>query len=119
MLYYTHIRYADDFVFFGNEKQELRLLVEPVKLFLSLELGLMFHPKKIVQKTLSSGIDFLGWVNFPRYKNLRRKTKERMFRKLADNPKNEVFQSYLGLLSHGNTYKVEKELRNLYLLLKE
>jgi hypothetical protein len=62
-------------------------------------------------------MDFLGWVHFPCYKKLRHKTRERMFRKIADDPRDEVFQSYLGLLSHGNTYKIEKELRNLYWLL--
>jgi hypothetical protein len=114
-----YIRYADDFVFFGSDKEKISLLVEPVRKFLLKELDLTLHPQKIIQKTLPSGVDFLGWTNFPYYKKLRRKTKERMFRKIADNPKEEVFQSYLGLLSHGNAYKTEKELRNLYWLLKD
>jgi hypothetical protein len=92
-------------------------LIDPVRAFLLDELHLTLHPKKISQKTLSSGMDFLGWVHFPHYKKLRSKTKERAFRKLADTPKDEVFQSYLGLLSHGNTWKIEKDLRNLYWLL--
>ena len=112
-----YIRYADDFVFFGTDKIQLNSLIEPVRAFLFNELNLTLHPKKISQKTLSSGIDFLGWINFPYYKKLRRKTKERMFRRLADNPKDEVFHSYLGLLSHGDTWKIEKNLRNLYWLL--
>jgi RNA-directed DNA polymerase len=112
-----YIRYADDFVFFGTDKIQLNSLIESVRLFLLDELNLTLHPKKISQKTLSSGIDFLGWVHFLHYKKLRRKTKERMFRKLIDKPKDEVFQSYLGFLSHGNTWKIEKELRNFYWLL--
>jgi len=114
-----YIRYADDFVFFGTDKTQLHSLIEPVRIFLLNELNLTLHPKKISQKTLYSGMDFLGWVNFSQYKKLRCKTKERMFRKLADKPKDEVFQSYLGLLSHGNTYQIEKDLRNLYWLLGE
>jgi len=114
-----YIRYADDFVFFGADKQRLHSLIEPIKMFLMSKLGLELHPQKIIQKTFSSGADFLGWVNFPYYRKLRRKTQERMFRKLADNPKNEVFQSYLGLLSHGNTYRIKRELCNLYWLLKD
>jgi len=112
-----YIRYADDFVLLERDKNKLNSLIESVNTFLSSELGLTLHSNKIFKKTLSSGMDFLGWMNFPHYKKLRRKTKERMFKKLADNPKNEVFQSYLGLLSHGNTYKIEKELRNLFWLL--
>jgi RNA-directed DNA polymerase len=114
-----YIRYADDFVFFDTNKQKLYFSIEPIKIFLSQELGLTLHHQKIVQKTSSSGIDFLGWVNFPHYKKLRKKTKERMFKKMINNSKDEAFQSYLGLLSHGNTYKIEKELRNLYWLLDD
>lgn len=114
-----YVRYADDFVFFGEDKQKLNLLIGPIEKFLADELGLKLHPNKIIQKTFSSGMDFLGWVNLPNYKKLRRKTKERMFKKLAEDPCEEVFQSYLGLLSHGDTYKTEKELRNLYWLLKD
>ena len=43
------------------------------------ELKLELHPKKISIKTLSSGIDFLGVINFFDYKILRTKTKKRMF----------------------------------------
>ena len=114
-----YIRYADDFVFFGSDMEKVGLLVESVREFLFKELGLTLHPKKIIQKTLSSGMDFLGWVNFADYKQLRRKTKERMFKKIYDNPKEEIFQSYLGLLSHGNAYKIERELLNLYWLSKD
>ena len=113
-----YIRYADDFVFFGTNKMQLHLLIEPVRTFLLDELHLTLHSKKISQKTLYSGMDFLGWVHFPHHKKLRHKTKERMFRKLVDKPKEEVFQSYLGLLSHGDTYKIEKDLCNLYWLIK-
>jgi len=114
-----YIRYADDFVFFGINKQQLQTLIDPIRIFLSDKLKLTLHPQKISQKTIFSGVDFLGWVQFNHHTILRRKTKERMFIKLFENPKNEVFQSYLGLLSHGNTYKIENNLRNLYWLLAD
>ena len=56
--------------------------------------------------TFSSGVDFLGWVNFPRHRVLRTVTKRRMLKNLADNPKPESLQSYLGLLGHGNAYDI-------------
>lgn len=114
-----YIRYADDFVFFSNEKQELDVLIELVKTFLFRETRLTLHPDKILIKTLSSGVDFLGWVNFPDHKKLRQKTRRRMMKKMGNDPREEVFQSYLGLLSHGNTFKIEKEICNLYWLLKD
>lgn len=59
-------------------------------------------------------MDFLGWVHFPDYKKIRVKTKQRMFRRLVETPRIEVLQSYLGLLTHGNTFQVENDLRNVY-----
>lgn len=113
-----YIRYADDFVFFGADKQWLSSLVEPIKAFLQDELKLTIHPNKIILTKLFSGVDFLGWRHFPHYKNLRKKTRGRMFRRLADRPENAVYQSYIGLLKYGNTYKIERDLRNLFWLLK-
>lgn len=112
-----YIRYADDFVFLSDDKETLDSLIAPLRDFLFERLRLILHPNKIVLKPVSSGVDFLGWVKFPYHSTLRKKTKKRMLRKCADNPKEEVFRSYLGLLSHGNTYIVEQELRNLYWLL--
>lgn len=60
---------------------------------------------------MSSGVDFLGWINFPSYKVLRRATKMRMFRKLKENSyKEESLNSYLGMISHGDALKIKKEL---------
>ncbi|MFH1611029.1 MAG: reverse transcriptase/maturase family protein [Patescibacteria group bacterium] len=112
-----YIRYADDFVIFSNDKYQLEDMIEPIREFLSHRLCLILHPTKTVIKTYASGIDFLGWVHFPNYKKLRVKTKQRMFRKLTNEPQPEIFQSYLGLLTHGNTFKIESELRNAYWLL--
>ena len=112
-----YIRYADDFVFFGTDTNQLYSLVEPVRTFFFDELNLTLHPEKITQKSFYSGIDFLGWIHFPHYKKLRKKTKIRMFRRLFASSTEETFQSYLGLLSHGNTWKIEKDLRNLYWLI--
>lgn len=112
-----YIRYADDFVFFSQNKNELDSLIVQIRTFLSERLHLTLHPNKIVLKPVSSGVDFLGWVIFPRHKILRKKSRQRMLRTLADNPKQEVFQSYLGLLSHGDTYIIEQEVRNLFWLM--
>ena len=114
-----YIRYADDFVFLSQDKNELHSLIQPISHFLCDRLHLELHPSKVTLESVFSGIDFLGWVRFPHHTILRRKTKERMFRKFVDNPKDEVFISYLGLLSHGDTYNVEQELRNMHWLLSE
>jgi len=112
-----YIRYADDFVFFSQDSELLLGFIPQIRAFLYDTLRLELHPKKIILKPVSPGLDYLGWVHFPHHSILRKKTKERMFRKLRENPKTEVFQSYLGLLGHGNTHKVEQELHNMYWLL--
>ena len=114
-----YIRYADDFVVFSRDKKWLENIIESMREFLLSKLNLTLHPTKISLKTHASGVDFLGWVHFPDYKKLRIKTKQRMFRKLANRPLPEVFQSYLGLLGHGDTFQVENDLRNVYWLLGE
>ncbi len=70
------------------------------------ELKLELHPNKVFIKTLNSGVDFLGWVNFFDHRVLRTKTKKRMIKSLKNNTKPEVVNSYLGLLKHGNVKKV-------------
>jgi retron-type reverse transcriptase len=109
-----YLRYADDFVIMGSNKQEiLRWLVEADK-FLKGELKLELHPDKVFIKTLNSGVDFLGWVNFPDFRVLRTKTKRRMMSRIKYCPKPNGLASYLGLLEHGNSYKIRQELLNNY-----
>ncbi len=103
-----HIRYADDFVVLSRDKSWLEELLFRMGDFLEEKLKLSLHPNKVFIKTLSSGVDFLGWVHFPYHRVLRTTTKRRMLKKLWQNSKTEVVASYLGLLSHGNTHKIKK-----------
>jgi len=112
-----YIRYADDFLVLSTDKKWLEAIIPQIRSFLLEKLNLTLHPTKIFLKTHNSGVDFLGWVNFPDYKKLRDKTKQRMFKKLIDRPLPEVYQSYLGLLGHGDTHSVQEDLQNVYWLL--
>ena len=106
-----YIRYADDFVVFSENKEYLENTLKQMKEFLENNLKLRMHPDKVFIKTLSSGVDFLGWVNFPKYRVLRTATKKRMFRNLKGNRyKEESLRSYLGLLNHGNTKKLSNSI---------
>ena len=102
-----YIRYADDFVFISQDKDKIEKLKLRVAQFLEEKLCLQLHPDKVFIQTIYSGIDFLGWVHFPHHRVLRTTSKKRMFRKL--NEKNVT--SYLGLLSHGNGYRLQGEIR--------
>ena len=103
-----YIRYADDFVVMSHDKNNPLENIRYIVCFLEKKLLLELHPDKLFIKTLSSGVDFLGWVHFPTHRVLRTTTKRRMFKALAGNPKEETIQSYLGMLGHGNTYKLMK-----------
>lgn len=105
-----YIRYADDFVFLSPNKDHQIDLIQKISTFLETKLKLSLHSNKVFIKTIYSGIDFLGWVHFPKYRVLRTSTKRKMFRSLADNPKEETKSSYAGMLSHGNTYNLKQAL---------
>jgi hypothetical protein len=71
--------------------------------FFKKRLKLQLHPRKISIKTIASGIDYLGWINFPDHRVLRCATKKKMMRTIRiQEGKKETVQSYLGMLSHGN-----------------
>jgi RNA-directed DNA polymerase len=107
-----YIRYADDFVFLSHNRDELINQLTTIQGFLKDKLKLNLHPNKIVLKTLASGVDFLGWVNFPNYRILRTATKKRMMRRIKAHATKETLQSYLGLITHGDTYHLQQEVLN-------
>lgn len=111
-----YIRYADDFVLFFRDKAYLLRLFKIIYEFLPSTLHLQLHPDKIELCTVASGVDFLGWVHFPDHRVLRTMTKQRMFQNLKALPTEESLQSYLGLLSHGNTSRIHERLLDGYWL---
>ncbi|MEK7576901.1 MAG: reverse transcriptase/maturase family protein [Patescibacteria group bacterium] len=109
-----YIRYADDFVVFSRDKNYLETLIPIIKGFLYNNLKLELHPQKVSIKSLTSGVDFLGWVHFPDHRVLRTVTKKRMFRRIEESDsKEEMVASYLGMLSHGNGRKLQKEVKTI------
>ena len=108
-----YIRYADDFVIMHHNKSVLMDILPKVQNFLGEQLKLSLHPDKVFLKTAASGIDFLGWVHFPDHRVLRTTTKKRMFKNIKTKEgKAETVQSYLGLISHGNGWKLRQEIQS-------
>jgi len=119
-----YIRYADDFVILSDDKKCLEKQIVGINRFLEDKLKLKLHPDKVFIKTFSSGVDFLGMVNFPDHRILRTKTKRRMMKKISLKHKlyweeiiseesfNQSLQSYLGMLGHcegyGSARRVER-----------
>jgi retron-type reverse transcriptase len=106
-----YLRYADDFAVLSTDKAYLEMILPAMQEFLESRLKLTMHPDKISIQTVASGIDFLGWVHFPDHQVLRTTTKKRMFRNIkAKEGKEETVQSYLGLISHGNSWKLQQKV---------
>lgn len=105
-----YIRYADDFLFLSQNKPLLTHMADRSYVYLRENLKLELHPHKVSIKTLSSGIDFLGWVHSPTHRVLRTTTKRRMMKNLSNNSTKETKTSYLGLLKYGNMWKLQKSI---------
>ena len=108
----NYIRYADDFVCLSRNKKSLLNLKIKIEESLEHSLKLSLHDDKVFLKTIFSGVDFLGWVQFSGYRVLRTISKKRMFKKLENNNKIESINSYLGLLKHGNAQKLRNKIIN-------
>ena len=112
-----YIRYADDFVILSDDKVLLENTLVSIKEFLVDKLKLFLHSNKVSIKTITSGVDYLGWIHFSDHRVLRTATKKRMFKNLKlREGKPETIQSYLGLLKHGNTHKLKQKISKYFQL---
>ena len=119
-----YARYTDDFVIVGTDPDALMALLPSIRGFLRERLRLDLHPDKVEIRRYSKGVDFLGYVAFPHFRLLRKKTEKRMWRKLehviaqykggaADEERaRAALNSYLGILSHADAYRLGERLKN-------
>ena len=105
-----YIRYADDFLILNTDKDFLLELIPKIADFLEENLKLQLHPNKLFIKTFASGLDFLGWINFPGHRVLRTSTKRRVLKALCENGNQNSLMSYSGLLKHGNQFLLKNKI---------
>ncbi len=122
----NYARYTDDFVIISEDRKYLEDLLPRLQKFLFESLHLELHPKKITIRKYHEGIDFLGYVIFPYFTLLRAKTKKRVLRNIRKKMKGHQngnisedslrssLQSYLGVLSHADTYALTEGLKNQF-----
>ena len=121
-----YLRYCDDFILISPDLKKLKMCIPKISYFLSNELKLELHPKKIILKKWREGIDFLGYVSFPHYQVMRTSSKRRMYRRLEkgyegfasgeldETSFDQKLQSYLGMLRHAHQYQLSVDLKNTY-----
>jgi RNA-directed DNA polymerase len=119
-----YARYTDDFVIISESKEYLESLIPKISSYLEENLKLNLHPNKILIRKYSQGIDFLGYIIFPKYRLVRKRTVRRMYHKLRGKVKdfrnglisefslNQTLKSYEGVLSHANTHKILVDIQN-------
>ncbi|MCL5733067.1 MAG: reverse transcriptase/maturase family protein [Patescibacteria group bacterium] len=118
------LRYADDFVVLHPQREHCEKIIEPISNFLKHNLKLDLHPNKITIRKFAQGVDFLGYICFPHHIAPRLKTEKRIYKKLREKVEmlkngliteesfNHSVQSYFGVLSHSNSFKLRQELEN-------
>lgn len=121
-----YVRYTDDFVVVSDDEAYLHELIPPIATFLKDSLSLELHPQKTTIRKVHQGVDFLGYVILPKHRSVRTKTRRRMFKKLKERVRQrkrdeisditlmQSFRSYLGVLSHANTYHLTEFLKNQF-----
>lgn len=119
-----YFRYADDFIFLHESKEHLEKLKDFICQFVSDKLKLTVHPNKIFLQKFNQGLDFLGYVLLRHHRVLRTNTKQQMFKKtkkkveefneglIFDFELDQTVQSYLGILTHCEWYKIKTKLQN-------
>lgn len=108
-----YLRYSDDFIILSDSKDYLLEMIAYIQLFLNEKLALSLHKNKVIIRKVSSGIDFVGYIVFPKYIKIRTKTLRRIKRKVfSDEISEQSFSSYLGVLSHSCSHQISGELRN-------
>lgn len=115
-----YLRYADDFIFLSDDSSKLMGYLVEVNQFLKTRLKLTLHPDKISLRKLNWGIDYVGYVALPHYSIPRRKTIQRMTRRIArmsvENKEIElakIMPSYLGYLRHVDSHRIAQQMRRL------
>ena len=102
---FLYYRYCDDIVLFAKDKKTLwklrNILVQEM-----LKIDLIIKPSEAVRPLLTEALDFLGYVHYPTFSLLRKRTKQNAARKLAKVKSRKRRQSvkgaFKGMACHGD-----------------
>lgn len=98
-----YYRYADDVFFIVDTRVRADETIAAIADFLTHRLHLELHPRKVIVRKSTWGIDWLGEVLLPGYRVLRPSTRHRMMSKVQRSVRNENDQIQLrGMLASYN-----------------
>jgi retron-type reverse transcriptase len=117
----AYLRFVDDFVLFGESREELRDMLHSVQEHLN-GVRLRLHPTKCHIMPVRCGVPFLGWQVYADHRRLRRRTGVRFQRKLVELQQEYAqgrilldrvrasVMSWIGHLRHGDTWRLRRKL---------
>jgi retron-type reverse transcriptase len=120
-----YLRYVDDFLLFGQSKDELREMRARIEERLAL-LRLRIHPGKSRVYRTGDGLSFLGWRLFPdrsrldrgnvaRFRRrLRRMREEYKSGRMSGEDITRRVQAWIGHARHGDTWRLRESLFDTY-----
>ncbi|MGL5956778.1 MAG: reverse transcriptase/maturase family protein [Brevinema sp.] len=94
-------RYMDDMILVHEDKERLKETLIFIEDFLKTALSLELNNRTVLNK-IKNGINFVGYIHYPRFVRIRRATALKIKRNISELNK----ASYFGLLMHGNNYKL-------------
>ena len=119
-------RYVDDFVLVHIDHEYLKSCISKIRDFLSEQLGLTLHPRKIYLQHISKWVLFLGTFIKPYRRYVGKRTKGNFYELirsintrlsdptlLSDIEQDRILaqmNSYLGLLSHTQSYRLRSKM---------
>lgn len=122
-----YCRYVDDFVIVVNSKDEILDRLNDIRNFLNTELKLTLHPDKLYLQHYTKGVKFIGSYIKPGYVLTGSRIIHNFIRKLDkfNNCKivnlkevRDTINSYLGIMSHNNSYNDKCRILNCDLINK-
>ena len=118
-------RYVDDMLFVHHDKMFLESLIPQLRNKLA-EIGLVLHPNKIILKSVSDGLPFLGQIIKPYRKYIANRSKNNFYgaitkvnQQLLNSDGSNLTElhtiratinSYLGTLTNAKTYRLRKKI---------
>ena len=120
-----YIRYMDDIIIVGRDKQELARIRDQIALFLRQELNLALNHKTSIQP-LKQGVEFVGMRVWPTHRRLRHTTirgiklrlsqvlKQYENGQIAGESVERTISSYRGVLSHCECMSLKHKLNRTF-----
>ncbi len=126
-------RYVDDMIIVDNDKERLIKAIQEIRDYLTINLSLKLHPKKIYLQPFNNGVNFLGAFIKPYRILVGKRIKNNFYSRvyeeiyvldnlISNKEKNinmniyifvQLVNSYLGIVSQSNSYTIRKAMVEL------